>query len=117
MQTILQVVCSGGKSLRDQIVRDQRLGRFNLRVVEEKRLGRRPGWAKIVSTQQGGQGALNIRWEGNSGILLCRVVNRGDGRPSVIVADFVNYLLARIHPRIEVVTIHPRQSVTEEEEE
>jgi hypothetical protein len=107
MQTILQVVCSRGKSVREQIVNDPRLDNFWLRVQKEKQPGRSHGWAKIVSTRPEGRGALNMVWEANSGILLCRVVNRGGGRPSVILADFLEYLLAHLRRRIEAATIIP----------
>ena len=60
MQTILQVVCSKGESLRERIVKDSKLGDSNLKVVKKQQPGRPHGWAKIVSTQPGGRGALNI---------------------------------------------------------
>ena len=106
MQTILQVVCSRGKSLREQIVNDARLEDSNLRVVKEKQPGRPHGWAKIASTQ-GGRGALNMVWDAQSDILLCRVVNKGAGTPHLIVGDFVDYLLARFLHRINAVIIIP----------
>lgn len=108
MQTILQVVCSRGQSLREQIVNDPRLEDSYLRVAKERKPGRSHGWAKIVDTRQGGRGALNMVWDANSDILLCRVVNRGAGRPNWIVADFVDYLLAHFRRRIEAVNIIPR---------
>ena len=108
MQTILQVVCSGSKSVRDQIVNDPKLEKFNLTVEKEKKPGRSPGWAKIASTRPDARGKLNMMWDANSGILLCRVVNRGAGRPNWIIADFVDYLLAHFRRRIEAVNIIPR---------
>jgi hypothetical protein len=107
MQTILQVVCSTGESVREQIVNDVKLTDYCLKVEKEKQPGRSHGWAKVLSTRPGGRGALNMVWDANTGTLLCRVVNRGRGRPSLIVADFVEYLLTHFRRRIEVVTLIP----------
>ena len=109
MQTLVQVVCTKGKrkSLRDAIVNDPKLEDFNVIVGEEQQPGRSPGWAKILSIGEDRQGALNVEWDGNTSILLCRVVNKGAGTPHLIVGDFVDYLLARFLHRINAVIIIP----------
>jgi hypothetical protein len=54
------------------------------------------------------RGALNIEGDADTSILLCRVVNRGAGRPHLILGDFVDYLFHRLRRRIEAVNIIPR---------
>ncbi len=108
MQTILQVVCSKGTSLREAIVNDAKLRQFGLKAQKKLQPGRAHGWAKILSTEPGGQGALNIEWDAATSILLCRIVNRGAGRPNRILGDFVDYLFKRFRRRIEAINIIPR---------
>jgi len=109
MQTLVQVICSKGQtSLRDSIVSDSRLSKHELVVEKQHKPGRKHGWAKIKGTLPGRRGALNIEWDANTRILLCRVVNRGAGRPNLIIGDFVDYLFARFRRKIEAVNIIPR---------
>lgn len=89
MQILVQVVCSKGPSLREAIVTDRKLDSFNLTVTEQKRQGRPHGWAKIHSSSPDRNGALNLEWDGDTSILVCRVVTRGPGRPNLIIGDFV----------------------------
>jgi len=106
MQTIVQVICSKGTSLRDAIVKDSKLSDFLLEVLKEKTPGRPQGWAKIRSSQSDRQGVLNIEWNSDTHILLCRVVNRAAGRPDQILGDFVAYLFHRHRRRIRAVNIY-----------
>ena len=108
MQTLVQVVCSKGKSLRDVIVNDTKLSDFSLVTQKKQQPGRRHGWAKIRSSEPDRRGALNIEWDADTSILLCRVVNRGAGRPNRVLGDFVDYLFHRWRRRIEAVNILPR---------
>lgn len=50
MQTIVQLICRKGKSLRDTIADDPRLKDYDLTIVREKKPGRYPGWTKVRST-------------------------------------------------------------------
>jgi hypothetical protein len=108
MQTLLQVICSKGTSLRDAIINDKRLGEFGFVTQKKLQPGRPHGWAKLRSNQQGRLGALNIEWDADTSILLCRVVNRGTGRPNCVLGDFVEYLFQRFRRRIQAVNIIPR---------
>ena len=105
MQTIVQVICSNGGSLRDSIVNDAKLSDFGLAVRGKLKQGRPQGWAKIYSVQSSRRGALNIEWNPDTRILLCRVVNRGGGRPDLVLGDFVSYLFHRYRRRIRVINI------------
>jgi len=105
MQTIVQVICSKGRSLRDSIVNDSKLSDFGLSVREKLKHGRQQGWAKIHSVHSDRQGALNIEWNSDTRILLCRVVNRGAGRPDLVLGDFVRYLFHRYPRRIRMINI------------
>ena len=49
MQTLIQVVCSEKKSLRDVIAHDDKLEKFNFYVEAKRKPGRSPGWTKIHS--------------------------------------------------------------------
>jgi hypothetical protein len=108
MQLIVQVICSRGKSLRDTIAKDGRLEDDSLEVTEQKRSGRRHGWTKVHSTLPNRHGAINVEWDADTNILVCRVVTRGRGKPNLIVGDFVGYLLRRYRGRIQAINIIPR---------
>ncbi len=108
MQTLIQVVCTKGRSMRDVIADDSQLGSYDFRILEEKKSGRKPGWTKLRSTMSDRRGAVNVQWSANTSILMCRVVNRGAGRPHLLVGDFVDYLLGRQKKRIRHITIWTR---------
>jgi len=105
MQTVVQVVCNRGRSLRDVIANDRKL--TNLEVVQEKKPGRSPGWTKVRTTEGERSGSMNIQWDAATSILTCRVVNRGAGRPNLIIGYFVDYLLRRQRRRIKLLTVLP----------
>jgi hypothetical protein len=108
MQAIVQVISSKGPSLRESIVNDtRRLDEFGLKVSGKLKPGRQMGWAKIHNTLPDRHGALNIEWDSDTRILLCRVINRGNRTPELILGDFVAYLLRRYRRRINVVNIFP----------
>jgi hypothetical protein len=90
------------------IVNDSKLAHFGLVTQKKHQPGRRHGWAKIRSSEADRRGALNIEWDADTSILLCRVVNRGAGRPNRVLGDFVDYLFQRWRRRIEAVNILPR---------
>ena len=103
-QTILHVMAKGRRSMRDAIINDKQLEKFNLTVSEQKRPTRSPGWSKLHSTQ-GYDGAVNIQWIDEANMLLCRIVTKGDGDPSGIAGDLLRYLLARRKSQITSITI------------
>lgn len=107
MQTTIHVICSAKKSLRELILKDPQLATHLFKEREQKRVGRKPGWAKLDSTETGRQGALNLEWIETSRTLLCRVVHKGKGRPDQMVGDFIAYLLARHRSRIRAICIFP----------
>jgi hypothetical protein len=93
--------------VRDAIERDRRLTAYDFYVVVKQKKGRAPGWTKLRSHAEGRRGAINIVWDPATRILTCRVVNRGSGKPSLIIGDFVDYLLQRHRRRIKLITILP----------
>src|ERR1051325_12088155 len=105
MQTLVQVVCLRGKSLRDSIVNDAQIAEFGFAVGKKLKPGRPRGWAKVHSTAPDRRGALNIQWNADASILFCRVINRGAGRPNLVLADYVGYLFQRHRRRIKAVNI------------
>ena len=106
MQTVIQVIATGTGSLREKIMTDPQLGRFNLIPSEHQRPGRPHGWAKIHS--ETAHGAINLEWHGRSRTLICRVVTKLGNKPNSIIGDFVDYLLARHQSRILAVHIMRR---------
>jgi hypothetical protein len=54
------------------------------------------------------RGAVNIEWDADTKVLICRVVTRGRGKPNLIIGDFIDYLLKRFSRRIEAINIIPR---------
>lgn len=108
MQTLVEVYCTRGPSLRERIAGDKRLEEHLLMVKKEMQPGRKPGWMKLGSTDASRHGAINVEWDANNSILRCRVVTRGQGKPHLIVGDFLEYLLARHRRRVQHVAIVPR---------
>ena len=108
MQVLVQAVCSRGPTLRDVVAKDRALERDDLTVTEQKRPGRPRGWTKVHSTRPDRHGAINIEWDADTSILVCRVITRGKGRPNLIIGDFVDYLLRRFRRRIQAINIIPR---------
>ena len=106
MQTVIQVITSGRGSLREKIMNDSQLGRFDLIPTEHMRPGRPHGWAKIHS--ETAHGAINLEWHARSGTLICRVVTKSGNKPNSIIGDFIDYLLARHQSRILAVHIMRR---------
>jgi hypothetical protein len=108
MQVLVQVVCTRGRSLRDAVARHRRLGDHSLQVIEMQRPKRSHGWTKVRSTEPGRHGAINIEWDADTSVLVCRVVTRGRGKPNLIIGDFVDFLLRRFRSRIQAINIIPR---------
>lgn len=109
MQTLVEVYCKRGTSLREAIANDSRLARHGLEVLKAHQPGRAPGWAKLRGTRPDRQGTVNFEWDASTHVLRCRVVNRGRGKPNLIVGDLVDYLLARHRTRILVMMVIPKQ--------
>jgi hypothetical protein len=105
MQTLIQVICTGPKSLRDGAVNDPELEEFALVVSEHKRQRRSHGWAKIH--MNGPHGAVNIEWHASSKMLISRVATRG-GKPRDIGGAFLRFLLARLSRKIASIQVLPR---------
>lgn len=106
MQTVIQVITGGRGSLREKIMNDPQLRRFDLIPTEHQRPGRPHGWAKIHS--ETAHGAINLEWHGRSGTLICRVVTKSGNKPNSIIGDFIDYLLARHQGRILAIHIMRR---------
>ena len=102
MQTVIQVVTNGRGSLRNKIMSDPQLKKFELVPTEHFRAGRPHGWAKIHSTEA--HGVINLEWHSRTGVLICRVVTKLGNKPNSIIGDFIDYLLARQQSRI--LSIH-----------
>lgn len=105
MQTLIQVVCSKGESLRTIITNDPALAKYEIEVERAQKPGRAPGWASLHS--RAGQGALKVEWDSQANLLTCRVVNKQRGRPDALTASFVAYLLARHRRRIWSINVVP----------
>jgi hypothetical protein len=106
MQTVIQVITSGRGSLREKIMNDVQLSRFDLIPTEHMRPGRPHGWAKVHS--ETAHGAINLEWHGRSGTLICRVVTKSGNKPNSIIGAFIDYLLARHQSRILAIHIMRR---------
>ncbi|MBI4194417.1 MAG: hypothetical protein HY526_04995 [Betaproteobacteria bacterium] len=105
MQTVIQVVCKTGRSMRDAVANDPTLEENGLKIVKERKHGRSPGWTKVKSAMSDRRGTVNVQWNASTSILMCRIVNRGAGKPNLLVGDFVDYLLARHKKRVRHITI------------
>jgi hypothetical protein len=108
MQIIVSAICTNGPSLREAIGTDERLEHHGLRLDRMQIPGRHPGWLKLHSAETR-RGAINVVWDAQAHILTARVVTRGSRRPSPIVGDFINYLLARHRARVRAITTAVRE--------
>lgn len=110
MQTLVQVICGPGPSVRDAIASDPRLEKHGFSLVKQKQPGRTHGWLKLKSVDRAFQGVINVEWHDATHVLICRIVNKRTARPHPITGAFVNYLLARrqLLRRIQAVNIIPR---------
>jgi hypothetical protein len=105
MQTIIEIICSKGKSVRDIIAGDPSLDDYFLRILSERKAGRQHGWTKVNGTIDGRRGTINIYWDANTANLRCRVINRGTGKPNHLIGDFIDYMLARHKRRVKHISI------------
>ena len=103
MQTAIQVICKNRSSLRAMIA--DRVRNSEDWLVNEKSVGRNPGWMKIKSTERGTWGALNVSWDAETMTLTCRVVNKRLGTPHAIIGKFVAFLLQNYKKRIRLINI------------
>jgi len=107
MQTVIQIFSSGRTSLRERIGNDRRLARWRLRVIRKQKQGRKPGWAKIASTEPDIRGTINVVWDGSARILTCRVVSKMGNTPGDLIGDFMAYLIERHRRKIRTVNLFP----------
>ena len=76
-------------------------------MVNKDSLAVLPGRMKIRSTEPDRRGAINVEWDGSSAVLKCRIINRGLGKPHLIVGDFLEYVLGCHKKRVRTITIVP----------
>jgi hypothetical protein len=107
MQSIIQVTCYRGGSLREAIANDSRLERYDLAVSRQKRSGRNPGWAKLHSSNPEVPGAINLEWDPPTKTLMARIVTKGKNTPDQIIGDFVAYLMRCQRRRIRSILLSP----------
>jgi len=108
MQTLIQVFCTAGSSLREVIADDPQLGKHSFVVSAEQKPGRKPGWLKLRSAEPDRRGAINVEWEGATHLLNCRIITTGGSRPNLIAGDCAEYLLARHRRRVQSIMVVPR---------
>lgn len=107
MQTVIQVICYPGGSLREALTNDKRLETYHLAVSSQKISGRNPGWAKLHSTDPDVPGAINLEWDPATKTLMARIVTKGKNTPDRITGDFVAYLMRCQRRRIRSVLLLP----------
>jgi hypothetical protein len=104
MQTVVQIACTKGSSLRDAIANDAKLADRGFKVLEQKKQGRAPGWTKIRSNE-GHTGTINVEWNAVTHFLTCRIINKGTGSPDEVIGAFIGYILERHKRRLKLITI------------
>ena len=107
MQTQILVACKGGPSLRKAIGDDPKLEDYQLTVTEQRRPTRKHGWSKIYSYPYDKAGAINVHWDANSALLICRLVTKNRNKPGPLLGAFVGYLVTRYRSQIQSITIIP----------
>ena len=107
MQSVIQVTCYRGGSLRERLANDGYLAKYHLAVSRQKTSGRNPGWAKVRSTARGVHGAINLEWDPATKTLMARVVTKHKTTPDRITGDFIAYLIRRQRTRIRSILLRP----------
>ncbi len=107
MQSVIQVMCYRGGSLREAVANDRRLEKYHLAVARQKRSGRNPGWAKLHSTEPEVHGAINLEWDPATKTLMARVVTKGKNTADRITGDFIAYLIRCQRRRIRSIVLLP----------
>jgi hypothetical protein len=107
MQTVIQITCYRGGSLREAVANDRRLEKFHLIVLWQKSPGRNPGWAKIHSTEPDIPGAINLEWDPATKTLMARIVTKGGNTAERIIGDFLAYLMRCQRRKIRSILILP----------
>ena len=107
MQSVIQVTCYRGRSLREAIIDDKRLEKHGLAISSQKTSGRNPGWAKLHSADPEVPGAINLEWDPATKTLMARVVTKGKNTPDRITGDFIAYLMRRQRRRIRSILLSP----------
>jgi hypothetical protein len=93
--------------MRDAIANDRKLDAHYFEILLERKAGRSPGWTKLRSRADSRRGSINVQWNTATKVLSCRVVNKGAGKPNLIIGDFVGYLLQRHRRRITLIAVLP----------
>jgi hypothetical protein len=107
MQSVIQVTCYRGGSLREAVASDRHLEKYHLAVSSQKTSGRNPGWAKLHSMDPEVPGAINLEWDPATRTLMARVVTKGKNTPHRITGDFIAYLMRRQRRRIRSILVLP----------
>ena len=107
MQSVIQVTCYRGGSLREAVANDRRLEKYHLAVLRQKRTGRNPGWTKLHSSEPEVPGAINLEWDPATKTLMARVVTRGGNTAERITGDFIAYLMRCQRRRIRSILVLP----------
>ena len=107
MQSVIQITCYRGGSLREAIANDGRLQKHQLAVSSQKMSGRNPGWTKLHSTNPDVPGAINLEWNPATKTLMARIVTKGKNTPDHITGDFVAYLLRCQRRKIRSILLLP----------
>lgn len=107
MQSVIEITCYRGGSLREALTNDRRLEKYNLAVSRQKTSGRNPGWAKLHSTDPEIAGAINLEWDPSTKTLMARVVTKGSNSPDRITGDFIAYLIRCQRRRIRSILLLP----------
>ncbi len=107
MQSVIHVTCYSGGSLREAIINDKRLEKYNLVVLRQKTSGRNPGWAKLHSTDPEVRGAINLEWDPATKTLMARIVTKGKNTPELITGEFITYLMRCQRRKIRSILLLP----------
>jgi len=107
MQSVIEVTCYRGGSLREAIASDGQLEKYRLALAKQKISGRNPGWAKLHSTEPDVAGAINFEWDPATKTLMARVVSKGKNTAHRLMGDFISYLIRRQRRRIRSIVILP----------
>jgi hypothetical protein len=107
MQIQMQAFGRRRDSLRKIIADDLTNRQHNvLQVQEFKNPERVPGWTKIKG--KGLAGAINIRWDANSHMLVARAIAKKGNSPHELLGVFLAYLIDRHGKRVTSINIQLR---------
>jgi hypothetical protein len=88
---------------------DSKLEDYGFKVTYQKKTTKPKGWASIKSSNKTIKGTIKLEWDSKTSILLCRIINKGKGKPDYILGNLIQYLFSQYKKYIIMINIIPQK--------